>query len=66
MIGLQLAQPGRFVTSEVTADSPHRIYPEVITLESLPDDKLVYGEAMPLVRGWREPGQRHRSRPKPG
>ena len=34
--------------------SPHRNHPEVVTVEPLPDDEQVFGEAMPLVAEWRE------------
>lgn len=34
--------------------SPHRTYPQVVTVEELPDDERVFGEAMPLVAEWRE------------
>lgn len=34
--------------------SPHRTYPQVVTVEALPDDERVFGEAMPLVAEWRE------------
>ena len=34
--------------------SPHRTYPQVVTVEPLPDDEQVFGEAMPLVAEWRE------------
>ena len=32
----------------------HRIYPDVVRVEELPDDEQVYGDAMPLVSEWRE------------
>lgn len=34
--------------------SPHRTYPQVVTVDALPDDEQVFGEAMPLVAEWRE------------
>ncbi len=34
--------------------SPHRNHPEVVTVEPLPDDAEVFGEAMPLIAEWRE------------
>lgn len=34
--------------------SPHRTYPQVVTVEELPDDERVFGEAMPLVAEWRQ------------
>ena len=37
-----------------TLRSPHRTYPQVVTVEPLPDDEQVFGEAMPLVVEWRE------------
>ena len=37
-----------------TVRSPHRSYSQVVTVEALPDDAEVFGEAMPLVAEWRE------------
>jgi len=37
-----------------TPRSPHRTYPQVVTVDELPDDAQVFGEAMPLVAEWRE------------
>ncbi len=37
-----------------TLRSPHRNHPEVVTIDALPDDPDVFGEAMPVVTKWRE------------
>lgn len=37
-----------------TPRSPHRTYPQVITMDEFADDAEVFGEAMPLVAEWRE------------
>lgn len=37
-----------------TLRSPHRTYPQVVTVDPLPDDDEVFREAMPLVAEWRE------------
>ncbi|MCY3733348.1 MAG: hypothetical protein OXG42_03630, partial [Chloroflexi bacterium] len=37
-----------------TLRSPHRTYPQVVTVEPLPDDAEVFGESMPLVAEWRD------------
>ena len=37
-----------------TLRSPHRTHPRVVTVEALPDDAEVFGEAMPLIAEWRE------------
>lgn len=37
-----------------THRSPHRTHPQVVTVEELPDDAEVFGDARPLVAGWRE------------
>ncbi|MYD93290.1 MAG: hypothetical protein F4Y02_06290 [Chloroflexi bacterium] len=37
-----------------TLRSPHRSYPQVVTVEALPDDAEVFGDAMPLITEWRE------------
>ena len=37
-----------------TSRSPYRTYPQVVTVDALPDDEQVFGEAMPLVAEWRE------------
>ncbi|MYF23216.1 MAG: hypothetical protein F4209_10835 [Chloroflexi bacterium] len=34
--------------------SPHRTHLQVVTVEPLPDDADAFGEAMPLIAGWRE------------
>ena len=34
--------------------SPHRTYPQVVTVEQLPDDAEAFGEAMSLIAEWRE------------
>ena len=44
-----------------TARSPHRTYPQVVTVEELPDDGEVFGEAMSLIAEWREQQARFRA-----
>lgn len=36
-----------------TLPSPHRTYPQVVTVEALPDDGDVFGEALPQIVEWR-------------
>ena len=36
-----------------TLRSPHRTYPQVVTVEALPNDGQILGDAMPLIAEWR-------------
>ena len=38
---------------EVEGGSPARAHPELVTVEALPDDGEVFGEALPVVAEWR-------------
>ena len=38
---------------ESGSDAPPRAHPELVTVEPLPDDGEVYGEALPVVAEWR-------------
>ncbi|MYC02432.1 MAG: hypothetical protein F4X58_10980 [Chloroflexi bacterium] len=40
--------------ADSTLPTPHRSYPQVVTVDPLPDDAEVFGEAMPLVAEWRD------------
>lgn len=52
---LAWTRPGGAPSGDVsTLRSPHRTYPHVVTVDPLPDDERVFGEAMPLVAEWRE------------
>ncbi|MDE2744721.1 MAG: hypothetical protein OXI41_01875 [Chloroflexota bacterium] len=44
-----------------TLRSPHRTYPQVVTVEPLPDDEPVFGEAMPLIAEWRDQRERFKA-----
>ena len=52
---------GARAESASTLRSPHRTYPQVVTVEPLPDDAEVFGEAMPLVAEWREQRERFKA-----
>ena len=62
---LNWTRPGGAGTETATAltlRSPHRTYPQAVTVEALPDDAEVFGEAMPLIAEWRDQGERFKAR----
>jgi len=53
---LNWTRPGGAGTEAATAStlrSPHRTYPQVVTVEALPNDGQIFGDAMPLIAEWR-------------
>lgn len=44
-----------------TLESPHRTYLHLVTVEALPDDAEVFGDAMPLVAEWRDQCERFKA-----
>ncbi|MCY3923354.1 MAG: hypothetical protein OXG27_13320 [Chloroflexi bacterium] len=44
-----------------TLRSPHRTYPQVVTVEASPDDERVFGEGMPLIAEWRDQRERFKA-----
>ena len=53
---LNWTRPGGAGTEAATAStirSPHRTYPQVVTVEALPNDGQILGDAMPLIAEWR-------------